>query len=158
MDFKPMSAMTSEEIIKNLPRFHLRFEDRITRSGDHVYTATALVIPGELEIRFRVDQATFFLVARMRNVDTSAGRYEVAFPMRVVKGHGTRPDGSEYEWAFAEGYACPKEKSVYLHDFLHGSTLALLNIHADCFAGLIVDRGQMENADGAKVGFFDDLA
>lgn len=152
-EFNKLSEMTSDEIIGKLPRCRLRLEKSETRYG--VRFNAYVLVDDKLHIRCPIDEATFYVVASLRKQDSTKGVYEVSFPYRIVEAKGHRSDGSEFGYAYVEGYACPREKKVYLHQFLHGSEYDLLQIIQP--AGLI-DRGFVENADGEHTSYFDDLA
>ena len=155
VEFKQLSEMSVEEIL-SLPRGALRIEQEVNSFNNSVrFNAYLDLLDNKLEIRFPIDRATYFVIAKLRNKSAVKGSYVVAFPYRIVKCKGNRKsDNSDYVYYYIEGYACPKEKKVYLNEFLKGSQVDLL----DCYQlEGIIDRGVVNNSDGESVGYFDDL-
>ena len=152
-EFKKLSDMTGDEIVHNFPRCHLKVAREESKYGIR-YNGYIEVAGGQLQIRVRLDQASFLVIGHLRNKDVAGNAYEVSFPYRIVRAKSHREDGTEFDYAYVEGYACPKEKKVYLHEFLKGSQLDLLDILKP--EG-VVDRGLIESTEGITVGYFDDL-
>ena len=156
VEFKQLSDLSVEEIL-SLPRATLKVAQEVNSYNNTIrFNAYLDLLDGKLEIRFPIDRAVFFVISKYRNKDSSKGNYVVSFPYRIVKCTGFRKDNhQEYIYYYVEGYACPKEKKVYLNQFLKGSQADLL----DCYPiEGIIDRGAVSNSEGESVGYFDDLA
>lgn len=155
VEFKQLSDLSVEEILA-LPRATLKVAQEVNTYNNTVrFNAYLDLLDAKLEIRFPIDRAVYFVIAKLRNKDATKGNYVVSFPYRIVKCKGFRKDNNnEYVYYYVEGYACPKEKKVYLNAFLKGSQVDLL----ECYpVDGVIDRGVVNNSNGESVGYFDDL-
>lgn len=152
--FRKLSEFAVEEILA-LPRAEMRVVHQyLERSGVDRYYACVYFFDDQLEVRYPIDRATYFLVARLRGRQVKdKDVYWISFPYRMVKGRGvSEKDGHEFDFYYLEGYACPKERKVYLSAILKGAQKDLLE---ECGMEGIVDRGFVGDMD--QESYFDDL-
>lgn len=153
---KPYVAMKDMTVdqIKQLPRASLIVKQDYSRfSGRTSFTATVLLMDSMFEHIFRIDRASYFIIAKLRNQDGTKGSFKVSFPYRIVRGKRLNQEGKEYDYYYIEGYACPIQKKIYLHDFLKGSAVDLL-IEFKC--PNIVDRGFISGDEQVESDYFDE--
>lgn len=154
--FRKFSDLSLEDILK-LPRLQMKISHQFNEhyQSDR-FTAVVYFFDNQLEVRFPIDRASYFLIGKLRGKDTSRESYLISFPYRVVRGHGiSEDDGHSFDYYYVEGYACPKEKKVYLNAVLKGSQVDLLL--ANGLDG-IVDRGSSVTETMKESSYFDDLA
>lgn len=161
VEFKQLSEMSVEEIL-SLERGKLIVKQEYNEYRKiRSFNAYLNLLDDMLQIRFRLDRASYFVIAKLRNVDpslVSKGEYVVSFPYRLVKAKGiSKNTGKEFEYYYIEGFGSPKDKKVYLSSFLRGSQLDLVSCYS---LNNIVDRGLVadsEEVNSESISYFDDL-
>lgn len=140
--FKQLGEMSYEELMA-LPKGILRVCQETSPYDDRTrFNAYLSLCDDMLEIRFRLDRASYFVIQKLRQVDPGKKEFRVSFHYRVCKCQGRRKeDGSTFTYYYIEGFACAKQKKVRLQQFLKGSALDLIET-----IGLdgIVDRGLVD--------------
>ncbi len=160
-DFVQLKDMTVDEILA-LPQGKLIVKQEYNEYRKITsFNAYLNLLDDMLQIRFRLDRASYFVIAKLRQVNptlVAKGEYVVLFPYRIVKAKGiSKNSGNEFEYYYIEGFGAPKDKRVYLSSFLRGSQLDLISCYP---VDGIVDRGLVANGEEVNsdnISYFDDL-
>ncbi len=152
--FRKLSELSDEEILA-LPRVEMKVVHfHNDNYGTDRYNCYVYFFKDQLELRFPIDRSTFFLIGLLRGKQVGEkNSYSISFPYRMVKGRAdSEKDGHEFDYYYCEGYACPKQRKVYLNCLLKGSQVDLL---VNMGLAGIVDRGFVGHV--GEVSYFDDL-